>query len=54
MIEIRQWFKHRVDKLISRELNKTTNTVVEQFAPGRPRFLKGVILMCPTILRVFV
>jgi hypothetical protein len=40
VIEIRQWFRHRVDKLITRELHKTTNTVVEKFAPGRARFLK--------------
>ena len=41
--EVRNYYKHRTDCLLSRILHCNTNQVVEAFAPGRPRALKGIL-----------
>ena len=43
VVEVHQWFSHREDKLVFRQIEKQTNTVIEQFGPGRPQFLKGLL-----------
>uniref|UniRef100_A0A8C6XB60 Dynein regulatory complex subunit 7 n=1 Tax=Naja naja TaxID=35670 RepID=A0A8C6XB60_NAJNA len=34
VLEVKEWFKNREDKLDIRELNKQTNIIAEQFLPG--------------------
>jgi len=39
-IKSREWFKHRVDKLDTREKDLITNKVTEKMLPGRPKSLR--------------
>ena len=40
--EVRNYYKHRTDGLLSRILHCNSHQVVESFAPGRQRSLKGI------------
>ena len=46
MIEKREVFKHRIDKLETKVHNMTTGLITEYFAPGRPDCLKGILHFC--------
>ena len=46
MIEKREVFKHRIDKLETKVHNMTTGLITEYFAPGRPDCLKGILRLC--------
>ena len=46
MIEKREVFKHRIDKLETKVHNMTTGLITEYFAPGRPDCLKGILHLC--------
>ncbi|XP_015685947.1 dynein regulatory complex subunit 7-like, partial [Protobothrops mucrosquamatus] len=41
VLEVKEWFKYREDKLDIRELNKQTNIIAEQFLPGHALGLKA-------------
>ncbi|XP_060547636.1 dynein regulatory complex subunit 7-like [Pantherophis guttatus] len=41
VLEVKEWFKNREDKLDIRELNKQTNIIAEQFIPGHALGLKA-------------
>ena len=43
-IEVRNYFKHRTDCLLSRIQKCKDSKVIESFAPGRQRSLKGTQL----------
>ncbi|XP_026535952.1 dynein regulatory complex subunit 7 [Notechis scutatus] len=41
VLEVKEWFKNREDKLDIRELNKQTNIIAEQFLPGHALGLRA-------------
>lgn len=46
-IEVKNYFKHRTDCLLSKILECRDKKVIESFAPGRQRSLKGTLTAIP-------
>ncbi|NWW58038.1 DRC7 protein, partial [Ifrita kowaldi] len=40
-VEVKEWFKHREDRLYMREVNKQTQLITDYFKPGHPLLLKA-------------
>ncbi|NWT87597.1 DRC7 protein, partial [Lanius ludovicianus] len=40
-VEVKEWFKHREDRLYMREVNKQTHLITDYFRPGHPLLLKA-------------
>lgn len=41
LLESKEVYEHRADKLLTRERNHKTNWITENFSPGRPKHLKS-------------
>lgn len=42
VLEIKEWYQNREDKLEQKHINKNTGLIVDYFKPGHPQALRGV------------